>query len=305
MKELLDIYFLSGQEIGTSGGKQLLRKIQKGLVRALRLSLWVRGKEIDLAIGFGSRPLALCCGLLRIPNATVIDYEHVSLSALKQFCSWIFVPDDVDASFWQARDVRVEKLVRFHGLKEDVYACEHRFDISLRSRLGISQEKIVAVIRPPAHLAHYHDARSEAILREIFKLVAANRSVLALVVSRVRGQRDKSFLHNPNVQVLSRAVNGLDLVGLADLVISGGGTMVREAAALGVPAYSFFTGPMGAIDARLAREGKLVLIRDPSQVSEISFRPNQAEPAHLLGDSSALDFFVDQFIRVGRNGRRA
>jgi uncharacterized protein len=300
MPELLPIYSLAGHRIGAFGGKQRARKIQNGLVRAVRLGIWARRKKIDLAIGFGARPLALCCGLLRIPNASVIDYEHVSLSVLKRFSDWIFVPQDVEASFWAAKGLPPQKLVRFKGLKEEVYAHGHSFDDTLKTRLGIGPERIVAVLRPPAQLAHYHDRGSELILRAILKQIALDPSVLALIIPRVRGQCDKPHLFGPNAQELRLAVNGLDLVGIADLVISGGGTMVREAAALGVPAYSFFTGPLGVIDARLAREGRLVLIRDPGQAQEIEFRQFDKKPRRLLIDSSALDFFVDNLIRFAR-----
>jgi hypothetical protein len=63
-----------------------------------------------------------------------------------------------------------------------------------------------------------------------------------------------------------RALNGLDLIWHSDLVVSGGGTMNREAAALGVPVYSIFRGRIGAVDRYLAEQGRLTLLESVEDV---------------------------------------
>ncbi|MFO1497458.1 MAG: DUF354 domain-containing protein [Verrucomicrobiota bacterium] len=302
---LLDIYRLEGRQIGRSGGRHVLRKVQKGLSRALLLAWWARKRQFDIAIGFGARPLAIACRLLGIPNATVIDYEHVSLTALRKCCDWIFVPADVQDAFWKAKQVPDNKLVKFQGLKEQVYVPHHPVNPELRSRLEVSSEHTFVLIRPPAHMAHYHDKRSEAVLQRVLDRVAADRTATAIVIPRTAGPPARDTARAPNIRGLDAPVNGLDLIAAADLVISGGGTMIREAAALGVPAYSIFTGPIGAIDARLSEERKLVLVRHPEEVDQIKFERRLRSRGTARTCSSNLDFFLDRFIRLADSSHAA
>ena len=65
------------------------------------------------------------------------------------------------------------------------------------------------------------------------------------------------------------ALDGANLVAAADLVVSAGGTMNREAAALGVPAASIYAGKWAAIDEELVREGRLQRISSRDQLESL------------------------------------
>ena len=93
------------------------------------------------------------------------------------------------------------------------------------------------------------------------------KSVHAVVLPRTHEQRAYvKSLALPSVIVPERAVDAQSLIALADLVVSAGGTMNREAAALGVPVYTTYGGRLGGVDEALIREGRLVPLSDPRAI---------------------------------------
>ncbi|MCP4700226.1 MAG: DUF354 domain-containing protein [Gammaproteobacteria bacterium] len=293
--ELAELYGIGGDITGSHAGEKFYKKVAVGLLRSYLLAKWSKGKKIDLAVGFGSRPLAVACGLLRIPNASVYDYEHVSIGALNRFCQHIFVPEEVPLSYLTARGTPQRKIVRYSGLKEEVYTDVYQHDKGLLARLGCDESKIIVTIRPPATLAHYHDHSSEEICCRVLEKIAKDSSVEAILMTRADDNSFDRFLACDNIKDLPFQVKGLDLIANSDLVISGGGTMVREAVALGVPAYSLFTGKQGAVDEQLSREGRLILVRKLEDAAKVCFQKRLR--SQTAGDKKApvLDFFVDAF----------
>src|SRR5262249_18050156 len=95
---------------------------------------------------------------------------------------------------------------------------------------------------------------------------------------------------------------GLNLIWHSDLVISGGGTMNREAAALGVPVYSVFRGKIGAVDRYLSKMGRLVLLESsnefPAKIS-LARRDRSVKPRN--GNSAALNFIVKQIAAAAES----
>jgi uncharacterized protein len=92
--------------------------------------------------------------------------------------------------------------------------------------------------------------------------------------------------------VIPPALDGLNLIWHSDLLVSGGGTMNREAAALGVPAYSIFRGPIGAVDRHLQQTGRLVLIESPEDVAR-KIRLEKRTRQTLLASRKTLDHIVN------------
>jgi len=294
--ELAQLYGIGGQPIGRHGGSKKWAKVAFGLARSAGLMRWSRGRRIDLAVGFGSRPLAVACAGLRKPNATVFDYEHVSVDAFNRFCQWIFVPEEVSVDYLVDRGSTRGKLMQYSGLKEEVYTAFHQPTNGLRAELGIAEHQILVVLRPPATAAHYHDPTGEKICFEVLERACASDDVYCLLLRRDGEELYDHYLTRPNVHQLPFPVKGLDLVAIADVVISGGGTMVREAAALGVPSFSIFTGVPGAVDKRLASEGRMSLVRHPDEVDKIRFTKRPTPANCEVADTSVRDFFVDRFI---------
>lgn len=296
--ELAKLYDIEGSKVGRYGGKSKLKKIAVGLMRSYLLAKWARKRKIDLAVGFGSRPLAVTCGLLKIPNATIFDYEHVSIGAFNRFCNWIFVPQEVSTKYLVQRGMQEKKIIKYSGLKEEVYTNVFKPDTKFLKHLGLDNSKIIVTIRPPATSAHYHDPISEFICKCILEKIADNSSIIAIYSRRDNDDSFDEFLKYDNIKRLTVPIKGLDLIVNSDLVISGGGTMVREAVALSIPAYSIFTGKLGAVDEHLSRERRLILIRKIEDVAKINFSKKDKKVYNIKKNIYTLQFFVNEFIRL-------
>ncbi len=296
------LYGIEGSTVGWYGGKNKIQKLFVGLLRSMLLAKWARKRQIDLAVGFGSRTLAVASGLLRIPNATVFDYEHISTGAYR-FCDWVFVPKEVSSQYLIERGIPEKKLIKYTGLKEEVYAGVYKYNRGSLDQLKYDGEKVVVTIRPPATKAHYHDHLSEIICRRILERIAEDSSIMAIFIRRGDDSTFDEFLQYENIKTMTASVKGLDLIINSDLVISGGGTMTREAAATGVPAYSVFTGKMPAVDEQLAREGRLIMIRKPEDVSRIKFVKRDKQVCSGGKNASVLEFFINEFVRLARKSR--
>ena len=299
---LSKLYGIQGSTVGWYGGKNKIQKLFIGSLRSMLLAKWARKKHIDLAVGFGSRTLVVASRLLRIPNATVFDYEHISVYVYR-FCDWIFVPEEVSNQCLIERGIPEKKLVKYTGLKVEVYAGVYQHNAGSLDQLKHDEQKVVVTIRPPATKAHYHDPLSEVICRRVLERIAADPSTTAILIGRDRDPILDEFFQYENIKAITAPLKGLDLIVNSDLVISGGGTMAREAAVLGVPAYSIFTGKIGAVDERLAREGRLIMIRKPADVSRIQFVKRDKQPYSGAKNTSVLEFFVNEFVRLARNSR--
>lgn len=301
--ELAELYGIAGEKVGKHAGTGKIGKIIVGLQRSYQLMRWHKGKNIDLAVGFGSRPLAVACGMLGLANATVYDYEHVSIGALNRFCQWIFVPQEVPLRPLIERGTPESKLVRFIGLKEEVYTGVYEPDSTLLERMGLDPERIIVTIRPPATLAHYHDHTSVEICNQILEDIAKQPELQCVLMTRDQDTTFNRFLEYDHINDIPFAVKGLDLIAISDAVISGGGTMVREAVALGVPAFSTFTGKQGAVDEHLSEEGRLHLIRKPEDVAKISYKKRETRSVSDYQKTEVRDFFVNKFIELAKQGR--
>jgi predicted glycosyltransferase len=88
------------------------------------------------------------------------------------------------------------------------------------------------------------------------------------------------------VIVPERAVDAQSLIAFSDLVVSAGGTMNREAAALGVPVYTTYGGRLGGVDEALIREGRLRPLTDPRAL-ELSKR-ERAPAARVRRDPQLM-----------------
>jgi predicted glycosyltransferase len=111
--------------------------------------------------------------------------------------------------------------------------------------------------------------------------------VHAVVLPRTREQRDAVRAAGlPSLLVPERAVDALSLVAGADLVVSAGGTMNREAVALGVPVYTTFAGRLGAVDEALIASGRLLPLTSAAGLEPARRPPGRRastrDPAFLL-----------------------
>ena len=266
--ELLDFFHLPCRVIGRHYGKNKLLKVFGTFVRTMQLAPTAASKKPDLAISHGSRAQLLICKAFGIPTIMMHDYEYSTKTGFLE-PDWVLMPDVIPDG------VMVKKsntVLRYPGLKEDVYVPRFRPDPSIFSQLGISRDHLVITVRPPATEAHYHNPESEILFAETMRLLSANPRVRAVTLPRNARQGErlktewKDLIASGQMLIPDAPVDGLNLIWFSDLVISGGGTMNREAAALGVPVYSIFRGTTGAVDRYLAETGRMIMIESSADV---------------------------------------
>lgn len=269
--------------------------------RSMALARFARRGHFDVAMGHGSRSLPPAARLLSVPNITMFDYEHVSTWLYRRFCDRILVPRAVVHSVAGQNPSR--HWHPFDGFKEEIYLADFVPEPEMRAKLGVGDGEVLIVVRPPSRTAHYHDSASEAILDALARRITQSRNVRAIWLRRDVSEIVPKAAHARNILVPDGPLDGLSLLAAADLAISGGGTMNRESALLGTPAYSIFTGPVGALDQELVRAGRLRAVRDLAGVTSIPFA--RKEPAKRRVCNGALrEFIVDHIWELGSGTTR-
>jgi uncharacterized protein len=260
--ELLKFHRLDCKVVGSHWGKNPLLKTLGTLGRAARLVPLAFKEKPDLAVSIVSRAQLLACKALRIPMVVTFDYEFVvKMQFLKP--DWILVPDMVPDS---EAGVAKRGISHYPGLKEDVYVPRFKPDAGLKNELGIGANDLLVTVRPPASEAHYHNPESDKLLDAALNFLTKQPGVRVVLLPRNDRQAAtlrkewRDCLAQGKILIPGRVLDGLNVIWQSDLVISGGGTMNREAAALGVPVYSIFRGKIGAVDRDLAKNGRLVLV---------------------------------------------
>ncbi len=295
---LADRHGLAYTTVGRHYGANKLLKVAGTVWRAAELLPFALREKPDISMSHGSRSLVIVSGLLRIPSMLLFDYEHATRIPLLRPALGV-APASIDASAL-AKDFR-HGVRSYAGLKEDVYAAGFRPDPTILDEIGVSPQDLLVTVRPPATEAHYHNPEAEALYVEVVELLGAMPGVRIVILPRTAGTQREFVLRTwprwceeKKVLLPERALDGLNLVWHSDLVVSGGGTMNREAAALGVPVYSIFRGKLGAVDRYLADQGRLILLETKEEVRSrirVEKRPRHADAA--LADRPALRQILD------------
>ncbi len=234
--------------------------------RSARLTRWAWPRRFDLAIAHGSVDIALVGPALRIATAQMQDYEF---AGLQRRISWgvakrVLVPDAIPVDRLTAAGAKESKLVRYPGLKEDYYLTGFEPDEAVIEELGLDRSRVLVVMRPPPESSAYGGANP--LYDGGLDRIAADGGATAIVIPRTPGQRQSASeraSRGEPVVVPEGAIDAQSLIALSDLVVSAGGTMNREAVALGTPVYTIFAGRMGAVDERLIAERMLRPLDDP------------------------------------------
>jgi len=298
--ELADLLKVDYQCIGRHYGKHRLAKLAGLGIRVLQMTPFVLREKPDLAVSHGSRTQSLLSWIFRIPTVVIMDYEHASFLS----SAWIMAPEIIPDKAAAAKTINKHRVLRYPGIKEDVYARSYRPNPAIRTQIGLSGSELVITLRPPATEAHYHNPESEQLLSAVFELIGRTPNVKTFLLPRTKKQEGElrrrwPALFQEKKVVVPEVVNGLDLIWVSDLVISGGGTMNREAAALGVPVYSIFRGKIGAVDQYLADTGRLTLLRTANDVqTKVAVVHRERAPRPQIGTRSALEVIVDNIVSV-------
>jgi uncharacterized protein len=262
--ELCRRFGIEHTAIGRHRGGRLAGKAAGLVSRSLALARWGRRRRFDVAIGHGSNDVSVAAKLLRVPSATAFDYEwaaaqhHVNCRLARV----VMVPEAIPLERLERYGAR-GKVRAYAGLKEEYYLADFEPDVAVLSELGLVRERPLVVVRTPPEVSLYHRFENP-LFRRVLERLAAD-AAQTVVLPRTAAQRREIAALGEFV-VPERAVDAQSLVAHADLVISAGGTMNREAVALGTPVFTTFEGRLGAVDEALLREGRLHKLDDPGQI---------------------------------------
>jgi predicted glycosyltransferase len=262
--ELAEAAGFAPEVIGGHGGGKLTGKAGNLVQRGLSLARWARGRNIALAVSHNSYSPILAGRALSLRTITLMDYEHQPANHLAfRLASRVIVPRAFPEEALIRFGAKAAKVKRYNGIKEDVYLAtfenEPQFERQL-NQLGINSADVLVTVRPPAGEALYHRFENE-LFNLLLDRLAATPSAKVILLPRNESQRATyASRGGANVIIPPNALDGANLIAHSDLVISAGGTMNREAAALGIPAASIYLGEWAAIDKELVREGRLVKI---------------------------------------------
>ena len=262
---VLDRLGLPYTTVGEHGGASRLGKARALGGRSARLAKLVWRRRPQLALGHGSVDLAVVAGSFRIPAAQMQDYEFGGIQRQIAFrqARRVLVPDTIPVERLRRIGARERKLVRFPGLKEEYYLADFEPDAAVLDQLGLDREKILVVLRPPPETSEYH-APNDVYAQTVQRLVAAPEAEAVLIPRTEQQGEAARALRAPNLIVPERAIDAQSLIAYADLVVSAGGTMNREAVALGTPVFTTFSGRMGGVDEALIGAGRLQTLTDPA-----------------------------------------
>ena len=290
--ELLQMHQIDHVAFGRHGGASRAQKAAALVRRTGAMRRFGSGRGFDLALAHGSNDLALAAASLRIPAANTFDYEF----AVQQhnvgcrLARRVMVPDRIPAERLARYGVGPDKLVQYPGLKEEYYLHDFEADPAALDALGVARDKVIVVFRPPPDVSLYH-RKSNPLFPQVLDHLGRHDDVRAVVIPRTEEQRSYvRSLELPSVIVPDGAVDAQSLIALADLVISAGGTMNREAVALGTPVYTTYGGRLGGVDEALIREGRLRPLTNPRAI-EIQKKGSESEP-----DRRDPELLVDMFL---------
>ncbi len=302
--DLADKKGLRYTKVGRHHGKNPMRKFLGLFYRACQLSGVVLKEKPDLAVSHGSRSQMILCKVLGITSVVIGDYEYSKTIPLFG-PKWEIVPEVIKAQNLAARRDRIRT---YPGIKEDVYAWMFEPDPSILKELGLDNGNVVVTVRPPATEAHYHNPESEVLFARFMDRMTKLPEVKAVLLPRNQKQADYFYKCWPEwfagdkTVIPSRVLDGLNLLWHSDLVVSGGGTMNREAAALGIPVYSIFKGKIGAVDRELNRQGRLELIENAEQVdTKIIFQHRRIATRSSGSGSDALSKVLDHIDAIAKS----
>jgi hypothetical protein len=263
--QLLELHGLDAEVIGRHGGRSRVKKARQMTHRLGALRRWAKGRGFDVALAHGSHELTITARRLGIPSSTTFDYEFATIQHQLgcRAATKVVVPEAIPPERLKPYGVEPPKLLQYPGLKEEYYLADFEPDRSLLDRFAVDPARVLVVLRPPPDVSLYH-RHSNPLFPMTIDHLGRLEDVHAFVLPRTDEQREYvRSLALPSVILPETAVDAQSLIALADLVVSAGGTMNREAAALGVPVYTTYGGRLGGVDEALIREGRLKPLTDP------------------------------------------
>jgi predicted glycosyltransferase len=295
--ELLELHGIEATVFGQHAGRSRLAKARAMVRRLGALQRWAKGRRFDVALTHGSHELTMTAKRLGIPSTTTFDYEFAWLQHQLgcRTATRVVVPDAIPSERLARYGAKPPKLRQYEGLKEEYYLSDFEPDRAAADALSLDSDRVLVVVRTPPDVALYH-RHENPLFPQLLDRLGRQEDLQAVVLPRTTEQGEYvRSLRLPSLVVPEHAVDAQSLIGLADLVVSAGGTMNREAAALGVPVYTTFGGRLGGVDEELILQGRLVRITDPREL--VVRRRDSAERMRVRRDPAEM---LDLLLPAGR-----
>lgn len=279
--DLLSERGIEHRVIGREFGASRVNKMRGTTGRALRLVATAGRAGRPAFLLSTSRSAAMAAWLMRIPSFMILDYEHAELSSFRTFRTTILHPSAIDAAVFRAKGFGASRLIAFDGIKEDISFAGRDIDGVAPHDFGLPADGLTLVlVRPPSETSHYFDAGSRDLTRGVLARLAGEPSVRVVFTPRHPDQIDQLGTHSwSNAPIIvERPIEFVSLLKAVDWVICAGGTMLREAAYLGIPAISIFRSKAGAVDRLLEKNGAVRFVECVEDLDSIDWVAAAPEP---------------------------
>jgi len=294
---LLERFEIGHTVVGRHRGGRLAAKGLGLVSRSTALARWAGGQRFDLAIGHGSNDVTVAARLLRIPCATMFDYEWAAAQHTVncRLAQTVVVPDAIPTRRLTRYGATASKIAAYPGLKEEYYLAAFEPEPAVLDALALDAAEPIAVVRTPPAVSLYHRFENDVLGGVLERLRGSQTVVLPRTAQQREELRDRGFV------VPEQAIDAQSLIAYADLVVSAGGTMNREAVALGTPVWTTFQGRLGAVDERLIAEGRLNVLERAEDVTLVKRPPADRRADRIRRDPAVL---VELLTRpaAGRRG---
>jgi predicted glycosyltransferase len=280
--QLLELHGIEATVVGHHGGASTVGKARAELSRVPALRRWAKHRDFDLALAHGSHDLTLTARSLGIPSATTFDYEFAWLQHQLgcRAATRVVVPDAIPPDRLALYGARPPRLRRYPGLKEEYYLADFE-----PAPVDVPAGKRLVIVRTPPEVSLYH-RHGNPLFRDVLRWLGRDERAHAVVLPRTAQQRDSiRALALPSLVVPDTAVDAQSLIAAAAVVVSAGGTMNREAVALGTPVYTTFGGRLGAVDEALIRDGRLIRLE---RIGELQLDALPSRRERLRRDPNVL-----------------
>ncbi|MFQ6070995.1 MAG: DUF354 domain-containing protein [Candidatus Aminicenantales bacterium] len=284
--ELCRLHRLDARFFGKYPPRMKFFKILTTITRALKLYFYFRKQDIAFSIS-SSRSCVIASFLMKVKSFAIIDFEHAELGIYARTGTYLIVPSVIPVELFEKLGIPGSRLIRFQGLKEHFYLVNN-YPFLSNEELGLpfDREEVVAVVRPERKNAHYRTRKTEKLENELYKAFSRVKGVRFIFIPRDWKQRSqvKRIISGISINglVLDSALDGPSLIRNADLVFSGGGTMLRESAALGTPAYSYFGGKICSVDEYLINKGLLTHLNGKKDIDAIRWEKKKYQKNQLI-----------------------
>ncbi|MHA2039799.1 MAG: DUF354 domain-containing protein, partial [Promethearchaeota archaeon] len=289
--QILDDKGISYNPIGKHGGEKLEDTLETYIHRLKDLFPIVKQFSPDYFITFLSIEGTRIAYGLKIPSIGINDEPRNEpvCKLLHPFIDNIITPECIPIELYIKLHADREKIIRYNGLDEIAWLSEYTPNPSSLDRFDLDKGNYLLIRSEPVHASYFIDKLKpeETMISEFLPGIYRefpNHTYLLLVRSDKQEQfllkKLQEFRKEKNIIVTQYLPNIVDLCFYGALIISGGGTIVRESSLLNVPSIEFFPGDSAPQENFLIKNGfPLEHVRDNNKLIESAIRILNSGPS--------------------------